>query len=167
VIVSLLFTSTAAYMGLRLLVRDQVTAGVDLQASLQRSGSESTINLTVSGFHLPDRDLVVVTVTALRSGTAVASACKGVPSARGGFACPADPCGYATVAATSCDNLVGWDIPPDSSGNVDHVLAFPFATASYQALHVITQICGRSSLTAACSYTGTPDSQLNLAVTQG
>lgn len=161
--VSLLFTSMAVYMALRIEVRNQVSAGVAIQASLQATASEGVLSLSVSASHLVTVDFVRLEVSALPSSDRTSVLCKNVVTTPGGFSCAQDPCSYTTVQ-NQCTFVAGWDIPPDSEGNVSHELTFPFSTASYRQLHIETQVCQRRSVSSPCDYDLAPRAHLELVV---
>jgi hypothetical protein len=165
-VVSLLFTSMAVYTALRLEVRDQLTAGVGLQANIEQSGRYTILNLDISASHLATQDFLVVNVNALESPDNIASICSDQPTPKGQYPCTSDPCdaGNYPLAATYCRSLVGWDIPPDTTGEADRQLTLPFSTARYQRLHITTAVCERATSTAACNYDVAQTNHIDLAI---
>jgi hypothetical protein len=164
-VVSLLFTSLAVYTGLRLEVRNQLAAGVALQASLKQTGAQGVVTLDISASHLATEDFVVVNVTALESHASIASICRNAATVPGDYPCAADPCNdIFPTAAGHCDSLVGWDIPPDATGNVNRQLTFPFSTVTYQRLHIETSTCRRANLNTPAVCNLGQSNHIDLAV---
>jgi hypothetical protein len=150
-IVSLLFTSMAIYLGLRLEVRNQLLAGVGLQASFNEQGAQGVVTLGVSASQLAPQDYVVVHVYGLESRVHIATICEEAGPRVDPRSCEQDPCYYF---GRYCPDLVLMDVPVDSSGDVDRHLTFPFSTASYQRLHIETYTCLRAVGSSHCNETG-------------
>jgi hypothetical protein len=164
-IVSLMFTSLAAYTGLRLEVRNQLATGAELQASLQESGGNTVLTLSVTVSHLPVQDFLNVNVRGLLAGPGHSAKhlCAGTRSNGDHYSCLEDPCGYAKVAPY-CNSLVAWDVPPDTSGDVDRQLTVPFLTGAFQRVHISSAVCERATESSTCNFKLAPNTFLDLEV---
>jgi hypothetical protein len=130
------------------------------------SGRYTILNLGVSAAHLAAQDFLVVDVNALESGANITSICSGERTPKGQYSCASNPCdsGDYPRAATYCRSLVGWDIPPDTSGEVSRQLSFPFSTVGYQRLHILTSVCERPTANSPCDYDVAQSNHIDLTV---
>jgi hypothetical protein len=166
-VVSLIFTSLAVYTGLRLELRNQLDAGVGLQATLKETGTQGVVNLAVSAQHLAIEDEALVMVNAVPSklptgrALSIASICKRNYAPGDVSSCESDPCDSNGI---NCQTLLVWGLPPDATGVVNTRITFPFSAAAYQWLQVVSYTCKQTPSAANCSNLSGVYNGINLAV---
>lgn len=161
-IVSILFTSAAAYGALRLESKSQTDAVAEMGDNLQIAGHYDVLSLSISASKLAADDWLGVSVFGVPRGRQwnIDTLCNLPASVKEenltGLGCQGDPCHYfAEEQNESCSQISGNVIAPDSSGGVRRTLKVLISAKEFKHVQVLAQACMPESLPAGkCGPTG-------------
>jgi len=146
ILASVLLTGIAAYGGMRLEARSQLSFSSQVEAHIMLGGPTATAAVNVTAFKIPQNDWVSVIVYGLRRKVNRLKACGHVKIAPHSSSCSADPCYYLDLDAyarlhAKCTELLNGTIVPNSAGDVNAAVDVPFQAARFQDLDVRTYVC--------------------------
>lgn len=170
--IAVALTSTAAYGALRLETISQTSTVAEIGDTLQVTGQNDLLAISVSASKLSTSEWLGVNVAAVPASWNVTVLCL-KPQVRSlaatvGVTCEQDPCYYFDNALNEqCTELSEDVIPPDASGAVPRTLSIPFSPGRFQHVQVTALTCepntGISEPKGTCAPIGAA-SRLDIAV---
>jgi hypothetical protein len=147
-IAAVMLTSTATYGVLRLETISQTSTVAEIGDSLQVSGHDDTLSISVSAAKLSTQEWLGINIMAAPRRWHLASLCltRKVIAWKEKHAvavtCSQDPCYYVDNALPRrCTELSEDVIPPDSAGAVQKSIEVPFSPRAFQHVQVTVVTC--------------------------
>jgi hypothetical protein len=144
--IAVALTSTAAYGALRLETISQTSTVAEIGDTLQVTGQNDLLAISVSASKLSTSEWLGINVTAVPASWDVTALCLKPQvqslAATVSVTCAQDPCYYfANALNEQCTELSEDVIPPDASGAVQRTLSIPFSPDSFQHVQVTALTC--------------------------
>lgn len=162
ILTSVLLIAIAAYGGMRLESKSQLSFSSQVGATFSVNGSSATVSVDIAATKLAQNDWIFVDVYAVPVGTSLVEMCAdyvvpaNVPNYKSQKAaplveyytnhCTTDPCVYFFAGNYNgwpnvCDVLLNGSVVPNAAGDVDETLSVPFKIALYEDVDVRAEVC--------------------------
>jgi hypothetical protein len=147
-IVSILFTSIAAYGALKTETSSQLDAVAEIGDNIQITGHYDILTLSISASKLSANDWLGVGVSAVPRGKKwnIAALCALPASVKyastSGLGCQGDPCYYFhMIKGNTCTQISGNVIAPNASGGVQRTLKILILPTEFKHVQVLGHTC--------------------------
>lgn len=154
ILASVLLTAIAAYGGIRLESKSQLSFSSQVGASFSTNGTLATVSVDIAATKMPQTDWIFVDVYAVPlKGIDLMNMCES-SSVPNGFTptywldhCITDPClgTFFGGDISICNILLNGTIVPNATGDVDETLSVPLLTAKFQDVDVRAEVCSNSN----------------------